>query len=91
MKTIIKLCFILTLLLKFSGPSIAQPSAAEVSHKILFSIGKDEKPVFSESSIALSPIGNNVIVLTSDEEGRIFVYTSRLIIKSLAGKIYRVQ
>lgn len=74
MKSIIKLCFILTLLLTFLNSSNAQQPATKVSRKILFSIGKNEKPVFNESSIALSPIGNSVIVLTSDEEGRIFVY-----------------
>ena len=74
MTTIIKLCFIFTLPLIFLNPSNAQPPATEVSRKVLFSIGKGEKPVFGESSIILSPIGNSIVVLTSDEEGRIFVY-----------------
>jgi hypothetical protein len=74
MKSIINLCFTLTLLLTFLIPSNSQQPATEASRKILFSIGNNEKPVFNQSSIALSPIGNSVIVLTSDEEGRIFVY-----------------
>ena len=74
MITIIKHCLIPTLLLTALSASNAQPASTVVSRKILFSIGKDERPVFNESSIALSPIGNSIIVLTSDEEGRVYVY-----------------
>ena len=74
MKISIRLCSILILIFKTLFASNAQTTAPGVSHKILFSIGKEERPVFNESSILLSPIGSSVIVLTSDEEGRIYVY-----------------
>ncbi len=74
MKTIVKLCFVPALLLTSLFVSKAQTAVSGISRKILFSIGKEERPVFGESSIAVSPIGNSVIVLSADEEGRIFVY-----------------
>ena len=63
---------ILILVLPFS--LLAQKQSSEVNSKILFSIGKNEKPVFNGSFITLSPIGSSVTVLTSDEEGRVYVY-----------------
>ena len=74
MKIIFKLCPILFLIFITLSASNSQTATTGVSHRVLFSIGKDERPVFNESSIALSPIGSSVIVLTSDEEGRIYVY-----------------
>jgi hypothetical protein len=66
------LILILILFLPFSLQ--AQQLSSEMNRKILFSIGKDEKPVFNESSILFSPIGNTVTVITSDEESRMYVY-----------------
>jgi hypothetical protein len=47
-----------------------------VQQKILFSIGKGEKPLSNGSILALSPIGTSVTVLTSDEYGNIYVYAN---------------
>jgi hypothetical protein len=69
----IRLCFSTLLLLTFSSLLNSQSSAG-TTRKILFTTGKGEKPVSNESVIELSPIGNKVIVFTTDEEGRIFVY-----------------
>jgi hypothetical protein len=74
MNNLSKLYFVLILFLITLVSSNGQQEAAKLSRKLLFSIGEGEKAVFSESSIALSPIGNSVIVLTSDDEGRIYVY-----------------
>jgi hypothetical protein len=74
MKAINKLCFAITILFTTTSLIYSQTVSSGTVRKVLFSIGKDEKPVFNESSITLSPIGTSVIVLTSDEEGRIFVY-----------------
>jgi hypothetical protein len=74
MKNFITIIIILSIL-PLSGIKLAaQNSPAGYTRKILFSIGVGEKPIFNESIIKLSPIGNSVIVLTSDEEGRIYVY-----------------
>lgn len=74
MNTFLKICFILTLNFISQVVLHAQPLGGTETRKVLFSIGKDEKPVLNGSSITLSPIGNKVLVLTSDEEGRINVY-----------------
>lgn len=74
MNTIVKLYFVLTVFLIACSPSGAQPAAQVISRKVLFEIGKGEMPVFNKSSIVISPIGSSVTVLTSDDEGRIYVY-----------------
>jgi hypothetical protein len=74
MKAIIKFIFILTVIQSSQFSIEGQNLSPEVSRRVLFSIGKDEKPVFNESSIILSSIGSDVTVLTSDEESRIYVY-----------------
>jgi hypothetical protein len=61
-------------LLTLSYSLAAQQASPGFTRKVLFSTGIGEKPVFNESSISLSPIGNNVTVITSDEEDRIYVY-----------------
>jgi hypothetical protein len=74
MDIILKFNIIVLLLYSDLPVSHAQKSGTAISRKILFSMSKNERPIFGESSIALSPNGTSVIVLTSDEEGRIFVY-----------------
>jgi hypothetical protein len=69
-----KLCFIPVFLLTALVVLNGQTPSAKIQHKLLFSIGKGEKPVFNESSIAISPIGTSITVLTSDDEGRVYVY-----------------
>jgi hypothetical protein len=66
--------FIIIFFLSISFTSVGQQASTIVNRKVLFSTLKGEKPVFNESSISLSPIGTNVTVITSDEEGRIFIY-----------------
>jgi hypothetical protein len=74
MNTFLKICFILILNLIPQLGLIAQSSDVTETRKVLFSTGNYEKPVINGSSIILSPIGNSVMVLTSDEAGRIYVY-----------------
>ena len=70
-----KLCFVPVLLLTAQAVLTGQIPSAKVQNKLLFSIGKGEKPLFNGSSISLSPIGASVTVLTSDDEDRVYVYT----------------
>jgi hypothetical protein len=51
-----------------------QAPAGKVQQKVLFSIGKGEKPFSNGSVLALSPIGTSVTLLTSDDEGRVYLY-----------------
>jgi hypothetical protein len=74
LKTIIRFTFILVSLSAIMAGSYAQQVSSGVTRSLLFSTGKDEKPVFNGSSLTLSPIGTSVTVFTSDQEGRIYVY-----------------
>jgi hypothetical protein len=74
LKTTVMFIFILIFILALPFSLLGQQVPSEMNRKILFSIGKDEKPVFNESSILLSPIGSSVTVITSDEENRVYVY-----------------
>jgi hypothetical protein len=69
-----KLCFIPVMLLTVVVVSNGQTPASRLQHRLLFSIGKGERLIFNETSIALSPIGTSVMVFTSDDEGRVYVY-----------------
>ena len=69
-----KICFVPILLLTASVVLHGQTLSTSTQHRLLFSIGKGEKPLFNGSSIALSPIGTSVTVLTTDDEGSFYVY-----------------
>jgi hypothetical protein len=66
-------CFSLFLLITQIALT-GQTSQNNIQQKILFSIGKGEKPLPGRAILSPSPIGTSVTVLTSDEGGRIYIY-----------------
>jgi hypothetical protein len=46
----------------------------DVSRRVLFSVGINEKPVFNKSSLLISPIGTETIVITEDDKENFYAY-----------------